>query len=274
LPISLIFGQACGLAQGNLAVYTPPVLKAPYTLTFSVQVEKPNIQLRKNTPVTSQQTGTLTLSDNGKKFVYLAKFGKWSDVIICDTTTDTEYSYDNRFVGAFIMPGVNMGLVNMSMLPMPGVGYDFYPMFQSFHYLGSGPSRANMATIGAASAATDNYVQSLAYQDTIVQVNHKSIVPTVSSCKMIVTNMPALVEEIWRFSKYRMLGSVPVAGAIDHVINTPTVQGPWPPQAMMRDGEVRYTLLTASTAALPDRQYDLESYLPRGCAVNDARKSP
>jgi len=274
LLLSTAFGQGYGCAHDNSSGYRPPVLKAPYTLVFSVQVESPNRILRKSTPVKSQQTGTLTLSAKGKRLLYLAKFGKWRNTIICDMATDTEYYYDNRYGNAIIQPGANMWVSLMNLLPMPGVGYDFYPMFQSLKYSSTGPSFATMASIGAVTSVTDNYIQGMKYQDTLVGLSREAQPPTVSSCKMMVTGKPALVEQAWKFSGYRMLGSVPVAGKIDHVLNVSSIDGLWPPHGMKRDGEIRYTLLTLSAAPLPDRQYNLETYLPPNCAVSDARKSP
>ena len=278
LCMALIFGMAstqiCCHAQSNAATYTQQVLKAPYTLVFSVFVYKPDLLLRSNTPLASYQSGTLTLSSNGKRFLYDAKFGKWSNIIICDTNSDTAYSYDNRYGNANIQPGANLGRASMRLLPMPGSGYDFYPMFQSFKYASTGPSHSTMAIIGGVTGGTSNYIEGMSYQDAVVYLNHGSHPATVSACMVTVPGRPALAVDIWKFSGYRMLGSVPIARNTDYVINTSTVDGQWPPRAMKQDGEIRYTLVTASTTALPDAQFGLESYLPSGCTVNDERQAP
>ena len=273
LAINIIFSQKI-FAQTKPDTFVPTVLKAPYTLVFGVRVEKPGYQLRGDTPLKPQQKGTLTLSSNGKDILYLAKFNKWSEIIICDTTTDTEYLYKKPSYDAIIQPGIKSGLIRMSLLPMPGSGYDFYPMFNSFEYSRTGQSHATMAMISQVTAVTNGIIQSMLYQDTLVEINRGVYPHTVAACRNVIAGRPGLAEETWHYSKYRMVDSVPIAGFIDHVLNTSSTAGVWPPNSIKKDGEVQYTLLSASTKPLPERSYNLTNYLLPGTVISDARKRP
>jgi thiol-disulfide isomerase/thioredoxin len=219
----------------------------------------------------SNRTGTLTISTNGNRVLYLASFGKWRNVIICDKSTDTEYYYNNSTINAVIQPGVKTGLVSMSLLPMPGVGYDFYPMFQSYKPSSTGQANADMATIGSVTGVANNVIQDMLYQDTLVDVKQGSPYSIISRCERVVPERPTLALEEWDYSKYRLVGSVPVAGSIDYVDNA-SADGTWPPKAIVKDGEVRYKLLSATASAMPSRQYDLRTYLPPTSIVADARQ--
>lgn len=269
----LVSGTPASQAQSSTS-FVPPELTAPYTLTFSVQIIKPSYVLENSLyqekGFDGRQKGILTISSNGTRFLYMAKFGNWSDVIICDKAANDQYKYDTAFANAVVQPGVDDALAGMCLLPMPGTGYDFYPMFQTFTPSATGSSHGAMAVIGAVSSAVDGVAQAMLYQDALVTTRLSGFGETILSCKVVVPQNPALPEDLWTFSDYRMIGSVPVAGSIDHV-NYISVGGQWPPSAMQPDGEVRYSLVSSSTKACTDQQFDLRSYLPTGLVVADAR---
>lgn len=265
--------QTGGYAQSNSASYTSPVIKASYTLVFTARVEKPTQQWlthigRKNL----MKPGKITISSNGRKTLYLAQFGSWRSVAVFDVSNGNAYSYDSYIYNAIVSTGIDNALESMWLLPMPGVGYDIYPMFHSFRYSKTGMSHGRMAVLGAVASETNGVIKDMSYRDADIIMTTWKGHSVVSSCKIMMPIKLPLVEESWAFSGYRNFGSLAVAGSISRITSVPAVSGQWPPRAMKIEGEIHYTLNSLSQTSLPSRQYDLENYLPNGYAITDYRR--
>lgn len=291
-------------AAGSPAGYDPPLLKAPYTLVFSVKnvdvakeppvVDTPKVKIYSGDPLAQQSDSPLklTFSNNGHRVLYLLESGNLKTIIICDIDQNVVYSYRSGAYNAIVKPGALQGVLKMGLLPMPGVGYDVYPMFRSFSQPASGVAHADMARIGAVLTGPDGRFLDLRYDDVLVRINSKTSPITLDSCVRHLPDAPEKISDYWTFSGITSLGSVPISKETVHVLYKPAVThiqseqsaGPNgtttgtyttridPASPMVVDRKTTYTLSSATQSALPPAEYNLEFYLPANCVINDLRK--
>ena len=297
---------ACMSAEMLPTTYNPPLLKAPYTLVFSVQ----NVQVAERTPAIHTPHGdvyagelppphsdlplTLTFSVSGHRILYLLDSGKWRNIIICDLDANNVYTYRNDVANAIVQSGVLDGIIKMDLLPMPGVGYDICPMFQSFNFSSLGLSHAKMVNIGKGLAATspDGRTIGMRYDEASVDIDNKRRPQILKACTIYLVGATDKVSQTWTFSGTKFLGSVPISEEIAHVLYKPAsvhfeshqIVNPDgsktesysysldPAFPMIVDRKVSYRLMSATNKALPAKNYDLETYLPPKCIITDLRK--
>lgn len=281
-------------AQDLHASYSPPVLKAPYTLVFSMQV----IQLTKiqshtldgALPKKKEGPLRLTISNNGHRFLYRLDAGAWKNIVICDLDNDASYHYNSDLSNAIIEPDALKGITQMSLLPMPGVGYDICPMFQSFDYTPSGVSHAHMVN-SHATGKDINGKLTFANWDAVVKFNGESH-SILKSCIIYRTGTSDKLSQSWTFSGVKYLGVIPISREFTHTLFIPasmqvkvqdTVSGDKsstqteivtydPASPTIPSTKAVYTLINCSESALPDKDYKLETYLPEKIIINDFRQ--
>jgi hypothetical protein len=261
-------------AMCDASVFAQQNIPAPYTIVYSVTVLMPSEQMKIQNPplpISANQKGTILVSSNGDRVLYIVKFGKWQDVIICQRSSDTEFLFDNRFSNALIEPGYNDAISSMILLPLVGVGYDFYPMFQTFINTGSGSATGTLGVPGAVTSGDGTYVQGFVYSQAEVKLALGKFGSTVSSCIIPVPERPSLIEHTWSYSGSRLVQGLPIATDIRHTEYYSTVQNQWPPSEMAKGGETVYKLISASSTAVTKAQFMLENYIPPGSFVNDSR---
>jgi hypothetical protein len=294
--------EICAYAQNLPVSYSPPVLKAPYTLVFSVnktqfiKIASP-AKGKKNLyysdePIPKKLNGplTLTFSVNGHRILYLLQAGKWKNVKICDLDHDYFYYYNSELSNAIIQPGALIGIARMSFFPMPGVGYYVCTMFQSFSLSSSGLSHAKMI-INRSIIKDTNGKLNFSSRDALVEIDSKNNPPILKSCVIYRRGASAKLAESWTFSGVKYLGVVPLSKKSVHLLYIPASTHVESHQAANSEGSTTatstitfdpksptipesktvYTLISCTDKALPNKDYNLETYVPEKCIITDFR---
>ncbi|MGO8673389.1 MAG: hypothetical protein ACLQVD_18760 [Capsulimonadaceae bacterium] len=219
-----------------------PVIGGTFTLAYDVTLNKEDPSLV-GIGFNYEKPSRVTVSSDGSKVLWRMVNGSWSYTIIYDPDSKTSYTWCNSGVNAEIHKG-NMGwaTADMRYVPFPGTSLGCFSLLTDVRCPARGPCTGMLLSPGGFVGDREpSYVNATVNYGTW---EGHDVLDSISCSG-----------DNWKFEGYELFNGVPIAGrmAFGHI-----AVGRGDHQSMV---EAEFKLVKASSAPLPERSYNLASYL-------------